>query len=81
MTTPRLKSASLFAILALSLAGAILGYGIGRPDAAGSNEPPMHAIQLSLPPSTVIHPPMICRKDGCAELTPGAPERQWATPE
>jgi hypothetical protein len=28
-------------------------------------------LQLALPPSTVIHPPMICRKAGCAELKAG----------
>jgi hypothetical protein len=72
VTTPRLKSASLFAVLSLTLAGAILGYGIGAEDTDASN-PPFRHPEISVPPSTVIHAPMICRKDGCAELQPSAP--------
>jgi hypothetical protein len=70
---PRLKPAIALAIFGLSLTGALLGSGLGRPDTRKMAEPPSAAVQLSLPPSTVIHPPMICRQDGCAELKQGAP--------
>jgi hypothetical protein len=75
---PALKSAIVFALLVLPLAGAILGFGIGRLDApttdvARGTEPPAHTIHLSLPPPTVIHPPMICRNGECSELKAGAP--------
>ncbi len=75
MIKPRLKPAIPLAILGLSLTGAILGPGIGRQDTAKSADAAAStpAVKLSLPPSTVIHPPMICRQGGCSELKQGAP--------
>lgn len=80
---PGRKSTVGFALLILPLAGVILGSGTGRPDAskdrvaanyvAGGDAPASHTIKLSLPPSTVIHPPMICRHGECRELTASAP--------
>jgi len=70
---PRLKPSIALAIFGLSLTGAILGSGLGRPDTRKMAGPPSSTVKLSLPPSTVIHPPMICRRDGCSELKQGAP--------
>jgi hypothetical protein len=72
---PRLQPAIIFAIVGLSLTGAILGSGIGRQDTPKSADPSAstQAVKLSMPPSTVIHPPMICRQGACSELKQGAP--------
>jgi hypothetical protein len=69
-----MQAAIIFVTLGLSLTGAILGSGIGHLDTAKSAEasPSTPAVKLSLPPSTVIHPPMICRQGGCSELKQGA---------
>jgi hypothetical protein len=70
---PRLKPSIALAIFGLSLTGAILGSGLGRPETRKVAELPSPTVKLSLPPSTVIHPPMICRQGGCSELKQGAP--------
>ncbi len=68
MTKPRSESAVVFTLLGLALAGAVLGYGIGHQDTSRIDEPAASNLPLALPPSTIIHPPMICRQGGCAEL-------------
>jgi hypothetical protein len=72
VTKPGSESAVAFAILGLALAGAVLGYGLGRQATATSDEPAAPTVKLSLPPSTVIHPPIVCHKDVCEELRASA---------
>jgi hypothetical protein len=70
---PRLKPAIALVILSIPLACAIVGYGMGRQNIVASNGPGTARVQVSMPPSTVIHPPMICRNGVCAELKASAP--------
>jgi len=70
---PRLKPAIALVILSVPLACAIVGYGMGRQNTLASTGPRIARVQVSMPPSTVIHAPMICRNGVCAELKAGAP--------
>jgi hypothetical protein len=76
---PRLNPGTALAIISVTLAMsvalvcAIVGYGMGRQNIVASTELRTARVQVSMPPSTVIHPPMICRNGVCAELKAGAP--------
>lgn len=79
MTKPGPLSASLMSILSLALAGAVVAFGLGRQSPADgmnavgntalANDLPAHP-RLAVPPSTIMHPPIICRQEGCAEIKP-----------
>jgi hypothetical protein len=73
VTKPGSESAIVMLIAGLTLAGCVLGYGIGHQIGAKHRDPAASTLPLALPPSTVIHPPMICRNGGCAELKAGPP--------